>query len=165
MRFLVLMHYLQIVSIHLQWWQRGLMYPKSHQCRLDLGHSHTSLVLNCCQHWIHPCLQFLQISSLIALEQASYPMIVDLVLVREQKSVGHTIIGQVPQVYHLVVEAPSVVQPPAVIVESFPEHRYKCELINCVCIRSIIVVLYLGEWGWWSRLRLFQVQMVLALYE
>ena len=140
MRFLVLMHYLRIMSAHRQEWQRGLMCPKSlYQFLLDLGHSHTSLVLSCCQHWIHPCLQFLQISSVIFLEQASYPMIVDLVLVREQKSVGHIIIDQVLQVYRLAAEAPSVVQPPAVTVESFPEHRYKCELTSCVQIPSVII--------------------------
>lgn len=145
LRFLVLMHYLQTVSVHLQEWQRSLMYPKSlYQFHLDPGHSHTtSLVLNCCQHWIHPYLQFLQISNLIALEQASYPMIVDLVLVREQKSVDHIIIGQVPQVYRLVVEAPFVVQPPAVTVESFPEHRYKCDLTNSMHLPSIIVNAFL----------------------
>lgn len=135
------MHYLQIVSVHLQGWQKSLMYPKSlDQLHPDLGHFlTTSPVLNCYQHWIHPYLQFLLIISLIALEQASYPMIVDLVLVREQKSVGHIIIGQVPQVYHLVVEAPSVVRPQVVTVESFPGHRYKCELTNCVHKPSIIV--------------------------
>lgn len=140
LRFLALMHYLRIISVHRQEWQRDLMCPKSlYLFLLDLGHSHTSLVLSCCRHWIHPCLQFLQISSVMSLEQASYPMIVDLVLVREQKSVGHIIIDQVPQVYHLVVEAPSVVQPPAVTVESSPEHRYKCELTNCVHIPYVIV--------------------------